>query len=644
MPRVPLHRFEHDGKRFAIDPETCFCFECDEICWDVLEHYARENGVHETSNRIFHLLKDKYSLKELEEVAGELEWLRASKSILRTPKKEDLLKQYEVERGLKRVSVALPRDTAEPVQAQARWFGRPARVVSSSARDVGRGAGLLLLGRSGTQKELHLEFVEDGQIHNPELIAELCAWALKSARLAEKTLTVSVYVTNLSVAKLPEPLAGHTLGATLELKGADGVLAHVKSLASAVGETLPRLAKALQPDSKDAGGRIVVRPNHPGFGKTAETLDDTGFTGIEIDLDGAYVANPGLEPGPVTAAMEENARYYAGRLMKHHYFRLDPIAPLFWRIYSGSPVARSDFAGTNELAVAGDGKVYPSMRLSGKEPFCLGSLTDGLDEEKVRAFEDVGSLTTHPCTGCWARNLCGGGTAAVHQALAGSIRTPHPAWCDGQRAWMQSAVSAFQMLSSAGIHFERVYRILGRREKPSLFALAKAAITMSIGVRPIEEADAELVTRWESWNESAYFLFNESGVYLATKYDREMDSLHPRGFDQELMLLRKSGEPFGLLKLRAKWVGGAVLVWLYMRDEADYATEAIRKSFRAILKEAAGQSTVRQIVVPVSPKEKRLGQFLRAVGFQPLGVLREALYLHGSYHDVSLCAISPEKL
>ena len=639
MPRARLHRFEHDGKRFAIDPETCFCFECDAICWDVLKHYARE-----TSNRIFHLLEGRYSRKELEEVVGELEWLRASKSILRAPKKEDLLKQFEVERGLKRVSVRLPRETEETVRAQARWFGRPARVVSSGGREVGRGAVLLLLGRSGTQKELHLELVEEGRIHSPELIAELCEWALKSARLAEKTLTVSVHVANISVAKLPESLVGHTLGAKLELKGAEGVLAHVKGLAAAVGAALPRLAKALEPNSKDAGGRIVVRPNHPRFGKVAETLDDVGFTGIEIDLDGAYAANPGLEPGAVTAAMEENARYYAGRLMKHHYFRLDPIAPLFWRIYSGAPVARSDCAGTNEMSVACDGKIYPSMRLAGVESFCLGSLADGLDEEKVRRFEDVGSLTTHPCTGCWARNLCGGGTSAVHHALTGSIRTPHPAWCDGQRAWMQSAVSAFQMLSSAGIHFERVYRILGRREKPSLFALAKAAITMSIGVRPIEEADAELVTRWENWNESAYFLFNESGVYLATKYDREMDSLHPRGIDQELMLLRKSGEPFGLLKLRPKWVGGAVVVWIYMRDEADYAAEAIRKSFKAILKEAAGQSSVRQIVVPVSPKEKPLGEFLQAVGFQPLGVLREALYLHGSYHDISLYAISPEKL
>jgi len=639
MPRPAIHRFEHGGKRFAMDPETCFCFECDEICWDVLEHYP-----HETGNRILNLLEATYSRKELEEVAGELEWLRATKSILKAPKKEELLKLFEVDRGLKRVSVALPREGTERVR-QARWFKKPVRVMSATAGETGRAAVTLLLARSGAQKDLHLEFVEPGHVHNPELIAGLCEWALKTAGLAGKNTTASVRVTGIRPAKLPEPLAEHMLSARLELHTAEGVLGHVRALAAAVEQPLARLAKALQPEAQGVGGRIIVTPNNPRFGQVAQALDKAGFTGIEIDLDGAYAANPGLDPAAMNPAMEENARYYAGRLLKHHYFRLDPIAPLFWRIYSGAPMPRNDPAGTNELAVDEDGKIYPCAQLTGVDGFCLGKLADGkLDEDKIRLFEDVGSLTTAPCIACWARNLCGGGAAAVHHALTGSFRTPQPAWCEAQRGWMESAVSAFQMLSSAGIHFERVYKILGRRERPSLFSMAKAALTMNIAARPIEEADAELLTQWENWNESAYFLFCESGIYLATKYDREMESLHPRGIDQELILLRKSGEPFGLLKLRPKWVSGAVLVWLYMRDEKDCAEESIRKSFRAILKQAAGQEAIKQIVVPVSHAEAPLAQFLQAVGFTRLGVMRDALYLHGGYKDVTLYAIAPHEL
>ena len=66
-----LHRFEVDGHFYALDPESCFCFECDAISWDVLEHYP-----HTPVNRILALLEDKHPRVELEEVVGELEWLR----------------------------------------------------------------------------------------------------------------------------------------------------------------------------------------------------------------------------------------------------------------------------------------------------------------------------------------------------------------------------------------------------------------------------------------------------------------------------------------------------------------------------------------------------------------------------------------
>ena len=158
---------------------------------------------------------------------------------------------------------------------------------------------------------------------------------------------------------------------------------------------------------------------------------------------------------------------------------------------------------------------------------------------------------------------------------------------------------------------------------------------MTIGVRPIEEADAALLTRWENWNEAAYFLCNETGVLLATAYDREMDSLHPRGIDHELMLIRKDGTPLGLFKIRPERFPGAATAWLYMRDEADYASGAMRKGFRAILREAGGQQSVKRLTVPTSPNEQALRAFLEAIGFVRTGTQREALYLHGAYHDVT---------
>jgi uncharacterized protein len=640
MRREFLHRFEHEGKRFVIDPETCFCFECDAISWDALEYYP-ELPV----NEIYHRLAGKYDRKELAEVIGEIEWLRATRSILTLPKQEELAKTFEVERGVRKLTVALSRETAPVEQARRSWFGRATTAASSSARDLAREAVSLLLARSMAQKEFHIEFVEHREIRNPDFIAEVCTYALRAAKLAGKNLTAAVQVSEADTAKLPAALEGHAISLRMDFQDAAHVVEHLRVFAKAVGETLSQQAKAIQPAANDVTGRIIVRPNHPGFGGVVEDLDNAGFSSIELDLDGAYVANPKLDPQLMLAGLSQSANYYAQQLLKHHYFRLDPIAALFWRIYSGTPLRRSDPAGTNELAVDEKGDIYPCWRLRGIESLRLGSLVDGsFDEERMKRFEDVGSLTTKDCMDCWVRNLCGGGTAAVHQAFTGSFRQPHTPWCDAQRSWMGAAVSAFQQLSSKGVHFDRVYKTLGRTEKPSLFTLARATLTMTISVRQIEEADAEMLTKWENWNESAYFLCNETGVFLATKYDREMDSLHPRGVDQELMLIRKNGDAFGLLKVRPEQLPGLASVWIFMRDEADYASDSIRKGFRAILKEAGGQQSIRRLTVPVSAKEQPLAAFVEAVGFKRKGVLRESLYLHGAYHDVTIYTITTEAL
>jgi len=631
--REQLHRFERDGKRFAIDPETCFCFECDAVSWDVLEHYP-----HTTANRIYHLLKGEHNATELAEVVGELEWLRATKSILKGAQKEELMKAFEVERGLKRVTVALAQEGPdETLRTRRRWFGADSGNAPAVAQEVARHGVTLLLGRAGTQKRLRLEFVTEQTLGDPVLVADLCAYAFKAAQLAGKELTVVVHVSDVALAKRPEALEGHTVGVQLELSDPSSAGAAVRAIARAWGESLGRLAKAVHAGGPAVTARIVVRPNHGAFGEVVETLDKAGFNSIELDVDGAFVAHPDLDPEAMVAGLRASAVYYAQRLLKHHYFRLDPVAPLFWRIYNGTPLRRSDPAGTNELAVDSGGAVYPCRRMLGQDAFRLGCVQDGaLDEDALLRFEDVGSLTTQACIRCWARNLCGGGTAAVHHALSGSHREPHGAWCEAQRAWLEGAVAAFQTLSSAGVHFERVYKSLGRQEKPSLFTLARAALSMSIGVRPIEEADAGLLTRWENWNEAAYFVCNETGVLLATAYDREMDSLHPRGIDHELMLIRKDGTPLGLFKIRPERFPGTASAWVYMRDESDYASESVRKSLRAILQEAGGQQSIRRLRVPTSPKEQALQGLLESIGFARTGTQREALYLHGSYHDVTV--------
>ena len=645
MPQPAIHRFELGGHRFAIDPDTCFCFECDEVCWDVLALYP-----HTAISRIVHELKEKHPEREIYEVVGELEWLRNVKSILPRVSAEQFQKRYEIEQGLKRLTVELPAEEPAGAPPEKRgWFRKSAAQAPATISSLGRDAAHLLLDRSGKQQELELEFLELGHVRNPETVASLCAEALRAARLAGKDLTTAVRLEDVQLEPCPEALRGHTVSARLEMKNPELVEKLLRPLAAPGPFSLGQLAKAVQPSGAEATGRIVVRPNSHAFGDAVQTLDSAGFKTIELDLDAAFSAHPDIPPADMLPALSQSARYYAQRLLEGHYFRLDPIAALFYRIYEGKPIQRSDPIGTNELGIDKDGGVYASWRVFGNNQFRHGSLlTAEIDESGIKRYEDMGVPTTGPCLRCWARHLCGGGRAAVHHAFTGNYHQPHEPWCDAQRAWMAAAVSAFNMLSAEGVNFTRIYHTLTPASKPaqglSMAAMLRAAISVSIRMRPVEESDAEMLVRWENWNPASYFLFNEKGAFVATRYDREMDALHPQSVEQEMVLTRKDGTPFGLLKIRPDKGLETATAWVYFRKTADYGAGDIRKGLIYFLKQAGQQQGLRRITVHAVDYEEPLQGFLEACGFSREGTLREALYLHGIYRDVHVYGITTSSL
>ena len=622
MTPARIHLFERDGTRFAIDTETCFCFECDEISWDVLHLYP-----HTPVNRIYHDLQPKHDIEELKEVVGELEWLRATKSILPDQRLEEDRKRLELERGLREVVVALPDD------AQG----------ERSIREISRGALTLLLSRSRDQSDLSFQFNRNGALGSIGVLEELVTEALKAGMLAGKSVAAKVSVIDMDLGKPPPSMEGHRISAVLEFEGVDSVAPGLHAFQKSKPNTLPRLSKAFAALGENALGRVVVRPGNANFADALKYLDDAGFTAIEFDLDGAFVAAPEQDPGEIFASLEKAAEYYSERLRAHHYFRVDPIAFVFSRIYNGTPLRRADPAGMQSLFVTETGDIYPSVHFRGVDAFKIGSVTGGrLDEAILKAFQDIGALTTSKCIGCWARNLCGGGCSAVHHARTGSIHEPDDDWCDGQRAWLDSAVSSFNSLKASEVNFSRVYSNLAKKKAPSLFTMARAAFRMNIGMRPLEEGDAKVLAKWESWNRAAYFLMNERLISVASEYEREMDAIHPWPLEHELMLIRKDGTPMGLFKLCPDRTPGLADGFVYFRNESDYESAALQRSFRAVLKEASVQQSIRRLLVPTAPWESGLQVFLERVGFVRAGAEREAMFCRGAYHDVQIFSLTAE--
>lgn len=614
MPREALHRFERDGRQFVLDPDTCFCFECDGITGEVLELYPQT-----PVNRIYHLLQGRHPLKELQEVISELEWLRASKSILTPP--TDPLKEWPQEAGLRALFVQFPS---------------PARGARSG---VCRLVAPFLLARSQQQEHLRLEIAFDELSGDVGSLGEMVEDGLRLARLAGKDLVVWVETGGHEWKRAPRELQGHNVALRVPLEQAETVRKQLEELVGFRGQSFGSVAKRVQAWPGARAAEIVFRPSTPVFPEAVRAIRESGFSFITLDTDHLYTSGAvsGEQAGldSIFESIASNARYYVARLLKTDYFRVEPFAGLFLQIHSGTPNLRSDPAGTYALAVDAEGDLYPHRNFIGRPAFRLGSLAEsGCDERLQSGFDHVGAMTTAGCAGCWARGLCGGGSVSIHQALTGSYRQPHAEWCQAHRAWIETAIANFNQLSAAGVNFSRLHQHLNQPKRPSLFSLARAAFRMHLGVRPPEEQDAPWLRHWENWNDAAYFTCIETSVLTATQYDREMDALHPRGLDRELILLRRNGTALGLLRLRPERLEGTARIWLYFRGEEDYAVEAYRRSFRNILQEAGGQQGLKRVLCPVGEGEAGLGSFLEGVGFRRVGTEREALYLHGKYQDV----------
>lgn len=658
MPRK-LHRFECDGRRYALDTETCFCFECDEISAAVLRHYPEE-----PVNRILHLLQDRFPRTELEEVIGELEWLRATRSILQTQKQEALARRYEAERGLREMTVAA--QTAEDEAAGEgersssavgtgwrRWL--PRTDTAADTVPAGRtnglttlvaGAGRLLLARSGPQREMQLRVLLENAVPFRDadfrrdwdgVLQELCTLAA----WAGKTMTVSVGLRLPATAgdTAPEALRGHGYTAWFVLPPEKLAAAGEnvwRGLADIKFGRLDQVSKAFASLDGVFEGRITMTPGRALFEGAVLALEKLGFQGIELDMEAAFVAAPGLDPVEVGRSLKSNADGYAGALLKGRMFRAEPFATLFLQIFHGTPQFRRDPSGANALAVNGRGEVYPGPGFLGRREFCVGRLAAPPEGDALlRRFEDVGALTTSPCLRCWAAGLCGGGSAAVHAARTGDFRTPDPAWCAAWRGWTEGAIAAFSRISGAGVNFTRVFDTVSRRGAPSLLALAKA-LRQRVGMRPLEEADAPLLVRWENWNHASYFTFTEQGTLLGAQYDREMDALHPAPGSQELLITGRGGRPMGLVRMAPGTPPGTGWLWLYMRRGEDYASEPLRAALREFAEQALAKTELKRIVAPAASGEEGLAECLSAAGFSPAGVLRSALFLQGAYHDVKI--------
>jgi len=105
-------------------------------------------------------------------------------------------------------------------------------------------------------------------------------------------------------------------------------------------------------------------------------------------------------------------------------------------------------AGSESLAVAPDGGLYPCDNFIGIEAFRLGDVFQGLDRQQALLGGEALYVDAKPgCRACWARYLCGGGCYASAHLATGDPTQPDPVQCELVRVLIEYGMWFLDALS-----------------------------------------------------------------------------------------------------------------------------------------------------------------------------------------------------
>ena len=201
--------------------------------------------------------------------------------------------------------------------------------------------------------------------------------------------------------------------------------------------------KLLRGRDKEYYVRGTFTADNLDFSRDVLYIADAGFDGVSVE--------PVVTSGPraireehleaVFAEYDTLAEEYVRRRKEgcgfaffHFMVDLDAGPCLLKRV-------RGCGAGTEYLAVAPNGDIYPCHQFVGKSVYKMGSVyVDGLEQTVADLFDTCRVDQIEDCKGCWAKYYCSGGCAAANLNMNGDIKKPYEIGCAMQRRRLEIAI------------------------------------------------------------------------------------------------------------------------------------------------------------------------------------------------------------
>jgi uncharacterized protein len=316
-----------------------------------------------------------------------------------------------------------------------------------------------LISHSGDQKDLTLVFFGGEPLLQFPLMASLAPMARRKAAEAGKTVELAITTNGtLLTGEIISFLDEHRVGVTLSIDG--GAEAHdrfrrLSDGSGSYGIVAPNVRKMLRNGSgKPAVARVTLAGSAGDVVGRVEHLLSLGFT--EVGVSPVTADDPAfqLDEKEMDRLLHQ-FRLLAERLVEaagqDRLYGFSNLIDLLVALHQGERKHHPCGAGQGLFSVSPRGELYACQRVTGESDFRMGSVFNGVDPERARAFRAAAHLNRkEACRECWLRMLCAGGCYHEAWVRQGSPFLANSHMCRWIERWIELGLEVYGRIFLTG--------------------------------------------------------------------------------------------------------------------------------------------------------------------------------------------------
>ena len=316
--------------------------------------------------------------------------------------------------------------------------------------DIGKKAIDFLIEKSGTRKNLELDFFGGEPLMNMDVVKKVVEYARSREEESGKnfrfTITTNgVLLNQENIDFINKEMSNVVLSIDGRKHINDAMRPNVGGSGS-YDQIIPKFQNLVKTrGDKQYYVRGTFTKNNLDFSEDVLHLYSMGFDQISVepavtDDDVPYALTekelPIIEKEYENLALKMLDMEKNGEKFNFFHFAVD---------LTGGPCIikrlRGCGCGNEYVAITPDGDIYPCHQFVGQEEWKMGSLNDGSFDTKTKELFSKTNIYSKPeCEKCWAKFYCSGGCNANSVQYCGDLNKPHKISCELEKKRIECAV------------------------------------------------------------------------------------------------------------------------------------------------------------------------------------------------------------